>query len=217
MKKYFLVVVIIISASCSNSNKKMRIANTSVNDVYDNFVFDFDNSVEGLKMINDYVVKDIQESKHFTDSLVKKIEGFSEEEVIKFWKENNLPTKGSNVNIYVAREDLNLDVENNNDLLMTYFVDEDSFQVTDFHVKYKSESQNKKITNELVDEGNSTFKLADEDLTIEALAVIKKQIDELKFHRLTNEYSYSVKNNKEKDLVKISFKNRGNTVALIYN
>lgn len=215
MKKYILILLII--TSCSHSEKKMRIANTSVNDVYDNFIFDFDDSKKGLKMINDYVEKDIQESKKFSDSLVKKLEGLSDAEVEKFWKENNLPTKATNVSVYLTREDLNLDIENNTDLLMTYIVDEDSFQITDFKINDKTENNSVKINHKIVDENNSNFIIQEEDITISILSNIKKQIDSLKFHFSSDQYTYWIKNNNEKLLVKILFKDKGTKVSLIYD
>lgn len=215
MKKYILILLII--TSCSHSEKKMRIANTSVNDVYDNFIFDFDDSKKGLKMINDYVEKDLQESKHFSDSLVKKLEGLSDAEVEKFWKENNLPTKATNVSLYLAREDLNLDIQNNTDLLMTYIVDEDSFQITDFKINEKTESNSVKINNKIVDANKSNFIIEEEDITISILSNIKKQIDSLKFHFSSDQYTYWIKNNNEKLLVKILFKDKGTKVSLIYD
>lgn len=219
MKINYLIIVILVSLlSCNNTKKQeMKIRYTSINDYDANYIFDFQNNKAGLKMINQYVIEDIKSSKHFADSIVNKLGKLNNIEKTKYLSENNLPTKATDVSLYIAREDLNWDPNNNNDLLIVYKLDENTFKITDFKIPYKSDKKNDiTIQDTGIEKNSCILKINKDSFHIETLKLIKEKIDKLNYQKQENDFSYLVKNNNDVEMIKITFTEKGKHISLTY-
>ncbi|MBO6183160.1 MAG: hypothetical protein J6O88_00515 [Chryseobacterium sp.] len=215
MKIFILGILLISLSSCmKNTAKNMEIRYTSINDVYGNYVFNFNDSTSGLKMINDFVEKDIQESKKVADSVNNQMARLSTEEASKLMKGQSLPTSAGNITFYNAPSDFSGEPKAE-DILIEYELDENNFKIKNLNVPAKKNAQvTVSAKNKTADTG--IVKVSAKNININILNTVISEINKVRFHRHSDRYKYIVQGEEENQLMSIQYDQNGKYLKLSF-
>jgi len=217
MKIYILGILLITLSSCmKNTVKNMEIRYTSINDVYGNYVFNFNDSTAGLKMINDFAEKDIKDSKKVADSVNNKMAELSKEETSQIMKEQSLPTSASNIIFYKNPGDFSGEPKAD-DILIEYELDENNFKIKGLNIP--ETHKNTPVFSIIIDNkdsNNGIVKVLAKNINLHSLDNIIDEINKAGFHRNSEHYVYLVQGEGEKQLMAISYEQSGKYLKLSF-
>ncbi|MGE8552415.1 MAG: hypothetical protein ACN6OB_00585 [Chryseobacterium jejuense] len=217
MKPYFLAILLLINltACMKHPAKNMEIKYTSINDVYGNYVFNFKDSTDGIKRINDFAEKDILTSKKVADSINTKIAGLTKEEAAKYLSGQSLPTSASNIIFYNAPGEFSGEPKTD-DILVEYELDEDNFKIKDLNIPNpKSKEEISAVAvSKTSQSGSITIK--GNTVTLGTLKAIIRAIDEAGYHRNSDQYVYTVNGEKNQPLFSFIYEQKGKYFRLSF-
>ncbi|MCX8523665.1 hypothetical protein OF897_06985 [Chryseobacterium formosus] len=193
----------------------MEIKYTSMNDVYANYVFNYQDNIKGIQQINDFAEKDIQESKKVRDSIMHHIQNLTKEEAYIYISSQSLPTSAENILFYKAVESFKRGPEN---LLIEYELDEDNFRIKDIHIpKIKSTNFPLIVNIKEQNSGKSILKIDKVDFTMQEMRLLKEEIDKLGYHKNLENYVYEIININDSLLMTFLFEQKGKYFKLDFD
>lgn len=210
MKLYLLAILLLINltACMKHPAKNMEIQYTSINDVYGNYVFNFKDSTEGIKRINDFAEKDIQASKKVTDSINARIAGLTKEEARKYLSGQSLPTSAGNIVFYNAPAEYSGEPKTD-DILIEYELDEDNFKIKDLKIPNPKSTHKTPVTvaSQTPESGMITIK--EKTITLQGLSSIIQKINEAGYQKNSDQYVYTVKGDKNQVILSFLYEQKG--------
>lgn len=210
MKPYFLAILLLINltACMKHPEKNMEIKYTSINDVYGNYVFNFKDSTEGIKRINDFAEKDILTSKKVADSINTKIAGLSKEEAEKYLSVQSLPTSASNIIFYNAPGEFSGEPKTD-DILVEYELDEDNFKIKGLNISNPKSGEEISATAVSKTPQSGIVSIKGNTVTLGALKAIIHTVDKAGYHRNSDQYVYTVNGEKNQPLLSVIYEQKG--------
>ncbi|KFE97098.1 hypothetical protein [Chryseobacterium luteum] len=213
MKKIVLILTLL---SCNNhqSNDKMEIKYTSINDFYANYVFNYEDNLKGLQKLNNYVINDINLSKKISDSIKIKLNSLTEEDRVKFIGNQSLPTIATDIILYKEINEFHGE-PTDQDILLKYHIEEDNYKIKDIYVPI---SQMKKIDTKLDEKSHNDNKciiqINSPDINLEKFHLIIEKIKKIGYHNNYQNYKYTIENKKGKVLLSVLYDTNGNYINL---
>ncbi|MGK6342030.1 hypothetical protein ACMGDK_07320 [Chryseobacterium sp. DT-3] len=193
----------------------MEIKYTSINDVYGNYVFSFQDNINGIQKINDFAEEDIQDSKKVTDSINSHIAGLTKEEAQKYIAGQSLPTSAGNITFYNAPGDFDGEPKAD-DILIEYDLDEDNFKIKNLNIPNTKATDLNSLTVINQTQESCIIKIPGSDITLQGLNSILKKINETGFHRNSEQYVYIIKGEKDQ-LMSFLYEQKGKYFSLSFN
>ncbi|WP_347220120.1 hypothetical protein [Chryseobacterium sp.] len=210
MKPYFLAILLLINlVFCrKHPDKKMEIRYTSINDIYGNYVFNFKNSIDGIKSINDYAGKYIRASKKVTDSIKTRIASLTKEEATAYLSGQSLPVSAGNIVFYNAPGEFSGEPEAN-DMLIEYILDEDHFKIKGLNIPSVESKDGISVMAVGKTSKACTLKIKENAITLQGLRAVINKINELGDHRNSEQYVYTVNGEQNKPLLSFIYEQKG--------
>ncbi|MBV8326116.1 hypothetical protein [Chryseobacterium sp.] len=194
----------------------MDIKYTSINDVYGNYVFNFKDSTDGIKKINDFAEKDIQDSKKVSDSINSHIASLQKEVAEKYLKGQSLPTSATNVIFYKAPGDISGEPKTN-DILIEYELDEDNFKIKKLNIPNTKTKGEISATTARKTPQSGMITISGSTITLQALKSVIRQINEAGYQLHSDQYTYSINGDKGQQLMAVLYEQKGKYLRLSFN
>lgn len=194
----------------------MSIRNTSINDYYTNYIFNFNNNSIALKSINDFAVNEIKQQKHYTDSLKKAGKKNITSNNIKdiLAAESFLSGVGEDVHFYTPPSELSFEQVNEDDLVMLYELNENAFTIKNIKIGNSYVSQPIEI-KEIPLAKNCKLQVDVENLNLGILKQILNKINTLNYHTKKEVYGYDIYTQKI-HILTIAYSEQGKALKLYY-
>lgn len=215
IKSLIAFVILLINFSCIKTTKSqsMKTRYTSINDVYGNYIFNFEDNIFGIKKINDFAVENIKSSKSVSDSVNTLISKMSKEEAQDYISNQSLPTMATNVIFYKALDDLNVQPDQK-DVLIEYVLDENTFGIKRINIP------NNKLEKDIVfkERNNNSESLSLvinlNKISSSDLKMILDKVDQIGLQNKVENFQYKIEGEKETLLFSIEFHKMGEYVSL---
>ena len=212
MRNIFKYLVISICCLSCAGEKPMEIRYTSLNDYYTDYVFNLKNDSKGLKEINAYVLREIQEQNRVVDSFKKA--GYKPrityEEMIN---KGSFSLQAADVTLYNPPNEWSLEAVNNEDVIIEYKVGEESFKVEEIKVGKKYGTIILDIKTTII--GNEGVLIVNTDvLNLDGLSQVLKKLKKINYHYNSINFKYFVKNKNNVDLLEVLFTDKGKHIKL---
>ncbi|KQS89915.1 hypothetical protein ASG21_13125 [Chryseobacterium sp. Leaf394] len=191
-----------------NTARNMEIRYTSINDVYGNYVFNFNDSTAGLKMINDFAEKDIEDSKKVTDSLNNRIAKLDKDGASQMMSGQSLPTSASDITFYSIPGDFSGEPKND-DILIEYELDENNFKIQKLNIPKAKKKTQIPLTVENHALNKGIVKVSAKSIDLNTLYNIIDEINKAEFHHNSEQYVYLIQGEGEKLLMSIHYEQSG--------
>lgn len=215
LKSVILFVIILISFGCIKTAKldSMEIKYTSMNDVYGNYIFNFEDNIAGIKKLNDFATEKIMSSKKVSDSVNTHIYKMSKEEAQDYVSNQSLPTMATSVIFYKALDDFDGQPDQK-DVLIEYILDENTFQIKNINIPnndirkdiiFKEKNKNNKSLSVIINLNN---------ISLSDLKMIVKKVGEIGLQKKVENFQYKIEGEKRTLLFTIEFRKMGEYVNL---
>lgn len=208
----YLVLISTISCMKTADTKTMEIRYTSMNDVYGNYIFNFEDNADGIKKINDFAVETIKSSKKISDSVNTEMSNMTKEGAQDFVTNQSLPTMASNIIFYKALGDFDGQPQQK-DILMEYVLDENTFQVKSIiipNIEIKKvitfEEKNKS-------EKSLTLVISLNKISLSDLKLIMEKVKQIGLEKKTDNFQYHIENAIGTLILTIEFQKMGEYVS----
>lgn len=215
-QKAFLLIILGLFLSCETQNTGMDIRNTSINDYQANYIFNIENTINALKKMNDFALKDIKEQKHFIDSIKKETK--ANNKPISFEERLNsttLSTSPEDIIFYTPPETLS-DRVREKDIVLHYALNPKTFAIKNITVGNRYTNNNTAI-EAILDNNNCTLVINEKEFTLNTLHNVLQKVEHLQFQNKAINFNYTVKNKDNKEFLDIIYKDKGTSLLLNYN
>ena len=220
MKLILLTSLFLINmASCTkNEEKPMEIRYTSQNDVYANYVFNYQDDLKGIKQINDFAEKDIEASKKVKDSITRHIQTLSNEEAEKYLTGQSLPTSAKNITFYRTLGSFEGEPGQEN-LIIEYELDENNSKIKDLNIPEESSIGSSSIIlkTEKQNPEKSIIKLNGSGLLMQEMRLLKGEIDKVGYHKESENFTYEIIDERGRTLLFFLFEQKGKYFKIDFN
>lgn len=208
-------LILSININCSETTKSqpMEIKYISMNDLYGNYIFNFEDNISGIKKINDFAVENIKSSKKVSDSLNTLIFKMSKEEAQDYISNQSLPTMATNVIFYKALDDLDGQPDQKG-VLIEYVLDENTFGIKSINIPnyetakaiiFKEKDKTEKSLSLFIDSNK---------ISLSDLKLIIRKVQHLNFQRKIENFQYKIFDEKADLLLTIEFQKMGQYIGL---
>jgi len=214
--RYLIILFSTVLFSCKSQKQEMEIRYTSLNDYEANYIFDLENNLNGLKKINNYVINEIKEQKHFTDSL--KASSYMDS-LPKTYKDHQYGTSlsltASDLYLYTPPGELSLNKVKDKNIVMIYELDEENFTIKNIDIgeTYQSSSYTIKETK---NSNQCILKIENDELTLDSLHQIFEKIKKSKHQLEHDTFTYQINNKQDTNILDITYSNKGTSLLLNY-
>ncbi|WP_299219228.1 hypothetical protein [uncultured Aquimarina sp.] len=217
MIKYsYLIILVTVLFSCKSQEQEMEIRYTSLNDYDANYIFNLENNLQGLKKINNYVINEIKDQKHFVDSLKKS--DYVKDTPKTFDEHRNstsLSLTATDLYLYTPPGELSLNKVKDKNIVMIYELDEETFAIKNINIgdSYTSSSFSIKETK---DDNQCSLHLDTEEFNLEALSQTLEKTKALNYQLQYDPFTYHIIDKQNKNILDIIYNNKGTSLLLNY-
>lgn len=209
-----IVLIFAILFACNTVDKKMSIRYTSLNDYDAHYIFNIENTFNGLQEINTYALEEIQAQKKFVDSL--KSSSYVDS-VSSAYQENIKSSSFSLMaeDLYLYTPPTSFDRVSNEDIVLQYVLNENSFVIEDIVVG-QSYTPSSFTIKETKNETQSSLQVNTEEFTLEVLSQVLEKIKKVGHHHQENRYTYYIKDINDTHILDVIYKDKGTSLVLNY-
>ncbi|MBC9931200.1 hypothetical protein [Chitinophaga qingshengii] len=203
---WITILLLLLTAGCTNQAAKMEIRYTSLNDYDAHYVFNLKDSPAGLMHLYGYTLQDLKASKHYRDSIQASGHPYDARE--------SLPLKAEPVVLYTPPNEWE-GAPDSSHMIISFSTDEDSYRINGITVFACKQSH---IQVKSLEKKNSgcTLQLNTASLNLCALRCMLQQTDTLKYQLGADNFTYSFVNSNSQKLLAIAYTEKGRYLELIF-
>ena len=218
VKYLSFIILLVINFSCIKTTKSepMKIRYTSINDVYGNYIFNFEDNIAGIKKINDFAVENIKSSKKVSDSVNTLFSKMSKEQAQDYVSNQSLPTMATNVIFYKALDDIDGQPDQK-DILIEYILDENTFEIKNINIPNNELERDIVFKEKDKSEGSISLIINLNKISLSDLKVILKKVEQMALQRKIENFQYKIEDGKENLFFTIEFQKMGEYVNLKFS
>ncbi|MFC6269830.1 hypothetical protein [Frigoriflavimonas asaccharolytica] len=191
----------------------MKIRYTSINDVYGNYIFNFEDNITGIKNINDFAVENIKSSKKVSDSVNTLFSKMSKEEAQDYASNQSLPTMATNVIFYKALDDLDGQPDQK-DILIEYILDENTFGIKNINISNNEHEKDIVFKERIKSKESLSLEINLKNISSSDLKIILEKVDQIALQKKVENFQYKIEDEKENLLFCIEFQKMGEYISL---
>lgn len=208
-------IILLINFSCikTTNSEPMEIRYTSMNDVYGNYIFNFEDNISGIKKINDFAVENIKSSKSVSDSINTLVSKMSKEEAQNYISNQSLPTMATNVIFYKALDDLDGQPDQK-DVLIEYVLDENTFGIKNLNIPNNELEKDIIFKEKINSEESLSLVINLNNISSSDLKLILEKVDQIRLQKKVENFQYKVEDEKGTLLFSIEFQKMGEYISL---